>query len=154
MPLEIVAELDGDFGLERKFHSAFRDAFIRYEWFKPVPELLAIIGTINAGTFNPADLPASVSLSHFRSARNNSYLTEGWKYRRSVMARLQNIPGQWSEAYPLLMAATHGDISEAGVLKHRDAIEKVIADLRAKFGHRPVRRSRAEMAAARAKAAA
>lgn len=62
-PLEIVAEIEGDFTLERRFHALFRDCHERQEWFSCSPELLQCITEINAGTFDTATLPEPVHLS-------------------------------------------------------------------------------------------
>lgn len=47
--LEIVAQVDGDFDLERRLHAMFAAHYRRQEWFNPAPELLALIDDINAG---------------------------------------------------------------------------------------------------------
>lgn len=55
--LEIVAEIEGDFGIEHRFHSLFADSHIRREWFNWTPELGNAILAIAAGTFDLATLP-------------------------------------------------------------------------------------------------
>lgn len=47
--LEIVAAIDGDEKLERRVYSQFVAHHIRHEWFRAVPELLAMIEAMKAG---------------------------------------------------------------------------------------------------------
>lgn len=62
-PLEIVAELDGDLMMERRFHAKFRDDHRGHEWFTATDELLATVAAIAAGTFDVATLPQPMSLA-------------------------------------------------------------------------------------------
>lgn len=55
-PLEIIAELDGELELERRFHYHFSQAHNSREWFTATPELLETVAAINAGTFDPSTL--------------------------------------------------------------------------------------------------
>lgn len=56
-PLEIVAEIDGDINLERRFHAHFESFHKGHEWFEATADLLVIIADISAGSFNPDILP-------------------------------------------------------------------------------------------------
>lgn len=56
-PLEILATLPGDETLERRFHAAFADAYSHREWFRPVPELIAMLALLRAGAFDVDTLP-------------------------------------------------------------------------------------------------
>jgi hypothetical protein len=90
-PLEIVAEIEGPKELERRFHQHFIDLYMRHEWFRVSNELQAVIREINEGTFDIDCLPAPKKLPV--AARNNDYLTEAWRYKRSVCSRLRQMPG-------------------------------------------------------------
>ena len=57
LPLEIVATIKGPADLERRFHAAFADHFMHHEWFAACAEIDAAIDAIQAGTFDPAQLP-------------------------------------------------------------------------------------------------
>jgi hypothetical protein len=57
VPLEIVAQMPGDFTVERSLHEAFRDHHSHGEWFRVSVGLLRVIDEVNAGTFDPAGLP-------------------------------------------------------------------------------------------------
>lgn len=57
VPLEIVAEIEGDQRLEYRFHTMFEHLHSHHEWFRPAPELDAVIEQVRAGTFDIATLP-------------------------------------------------------------------------------------------------
>lgn len=57
LPLEVVAQIKGDFELERRFHTMFVADHQRREWFTVTDALLAVIASINAGTFDEDVLP-------------------------------------------------------------------------------------------------
>jgi hypothetical protein len=61
-PLEIVAEIEGGFKMERQFHAMFAHLHERREWFSSSVELEAVIAAINAGTFDTAALPEPMRL--------------------------------------------------------------------------------------------
>lgn len=91
LPLEVVAEIEGDFLLERRFHQLFIASHRGFEWFDETPELLAVVEQIKAGAFDVGTLPAAGKRTAFRRKRDLSYLTEGWRYRNSFSARFRNI---------------------------------------------------------------
>lgn len=86
-PLEILAEIEGDGRLERRFHARHKEAHKRGEWFEPTAEILSDIAAIAAGEFDINSLPDPERVTHRH--RDNSYVTPEWRYRRSVSARLQ-----------------------------------------------------------------
>jgi len=55
--LEILAEIDGDTNLERRFHARFIHLHERREWFTAAPDLMAVIADIAAGEFDIDTLP-------------------------------------------------------------------------------------------------
>lgn len=57
LPLELVAVTQGDYFLERQFHTLFGASHIGKEWFFPTADILAVIEAINAGTFDKSALP-------------------------------------------------------------------------------------------------
>ena len=56
-PLEILAEIEGGFDCERRFHALFEADHIRREWFNVSDRLLAVIASINAANFDLSSLP-------------------------------------------------------------------------------------------------
>lgn len=56
-PLEIVAEIEGDFFLERRFHAKFLADHSHSEWFRVSNALLDTIAAVKAGTFDISTLP-------------------------------------------------------------------------------------------------
>lgn len=56
-PLEVIAEVEGGFDTELRFHQSFAHLHDRREWFRPDAVLLAVIAAINAGTFDLDMLP-------------------------------------------------------------------------------------------------
>lgn len=91
LPLEIIAEIDGDFQLERRFHARFLDSYIRHEWFHASPELNAAIEQIVAGTFDLTTLPKATCLKQRSVPRDRSWVTPGWRYLRSVESRMMHM---------------------------------------------------------------
>lgn len=68
-PLEIIAEIEGDTHLERRFHALFFDTFKSREWFGVSAEMLAVVAAINAGTFDIDTLPEGRKLPSRPSSR-------------------------------------------------------------------------------------
>src|SRR3546814_6699604 len=60
VPLEIVAEIDGGFDIERCFHAKFQDTHERREWFTWSQGLDDTITAINACAFDVSTLPEPV----------------------------------------------------------------------------------------------
>lgn len=67
--LEIIAEIDGDFTVERQFHALFRDTYQRREWFGWSDLMAETVNAINAGTFDLASLPDPQQLGRFGVCR-------------------------------------------------------------------------------------
>lgn len=125
-PLEIVAEIEGDTNIERRFHTRFAGSYVKHEWFNWTPELQDTIDAINAGSFDLDSLPDPVSLP--RKARDNSYITESWKYERSVRSRLNG----WRDSYTRLAEILGPDRYDPSFdwTLHRDALEALVAEAR------------------------
>lgn len=70
-PLEIIAQIEGNSLLERRFHAYFKDTYERREWFGWSPLFDETVAAINAGTFDIAALPdpARIGKIHFRRKR-------------------------------------------------------------------------------------
>lgn len=47
--LEIVAQIEGDYQLEKNIHECFANSYLRREWFKATPRLNAMIDALQAG---------------------------------------------------------------------------------------------------------
>lgn len=60
--LEIVAEIEGNFQMERRFHARHLASRERGEWFTATELLKADIASIRAGTFDAAVLPDPIKL--------------------------------------------------------------------------------------------
>lgn len=86
-PLEIVAEIEGDGVLERRFHARFRDSYVRHEWFNWTPELGQVIMSINDGTFDDSILPPPC-LMYLRHTPRKPW-TEAQKVRASYRRRIE-----------------------------------------------------------------
>lgn len=144
-PLEILAEWEGGPVVERQFHAMFAASHRHHEWFDPTPELLAVIAQISAGTFDGSTLPDPQQLP--RKAKDTSYITEAWKYYRSVTARVENIVWRVGDEHRrhLDTSFTHGlyDMDDASVARLRPSIEAKIAALREHAAQLPQRRARA-----------
>jgi len=61
-PLEIVASIEGDFHLERRFHAKFAHLHDRREWFFAGDDLAQTIEAINNGTFDVSSLPNGINI--------------------------------------------------------------------------------------------
>ncbi|API59544.1 hypothetical protein BSL82_09645 [Tardibacter chloracetimidivorans] len=68
-PLEIIAEIDGDEGIERRFHAAFVHLHKGREWFNWSHEIDRTVAAINAGGFDVASLPAPLRVSHMKDGK-------------------------------------------------------------------------------------
>lgn len=56
--LEVVAEIEGDFDLEARFHALFQETHQRREWFGWSKRIAAVLAAINDGTFAVETLPS------------------------------------------------------------------------------------------------
>lgn len=89
--LEIVATLPGDRKLESRFQGLFADSHRRHEWFDATPELLAMIASIQDGTFADDHLPVGGSLPNRRRApASDPRIMENRRVRETVRARFAN----------------------------------------------------------------
>lgn len=87
--LEIVAEIDGDTTLERRFHAAFISTHQRREWFNASAEISATISAINAGTFDISTLPGPRSVVAFTNGAKNkkpAYFGRQMSYSLRIVA--------------------------------------------------------------------
>lgn len=84
-PLEIVAEYDGTPATERQFHTLFVGQHVHHEWFTPTPALVAVIASINDGSFDPAILPRPALLP--RKKKDTSYITPEWRAKHAVQVK-------------------------------------------------------------------
>lgn len=60
--LEIVADIEGGFELEKRFHALFAETHQRREWFGWSRRLAAVILAINDKSFDVATLPAPLNI--------------------------------------------------------------------------------------------
>lgn len=75
-PLEVVAELEGDLLLERRFHAKFLPQHLHREWFNFTPELGEVIAAICAGTFDHETLPAPGRIPNTSGRKRGSKWSE------------------------------------------------------------------------------
>lgn len=67
MPLEIVARIDGDQKLERRFHARFAAHHLHGEWFCNSEDLAAVIEAVSGGCFDVSSLPAPAGLGNAKT---------------------------------------------------------------------------------------
>lgn len=87
--LEIIAEIDGDHWLERRFHAYFRDTYQRREWFGWSDRMAAVVAAINAGTFDKSILPEPTRIGRLHIKRKP--WSEESKRSASYNSRLRSI---------------------------------------------------------------
>jgi hypothetical protein len=61
--LEIIAEIEGDVDLERRFHALFQETHLRREWFGWSKRIAAVIDAVRAGSFDVDTLPSPICIS-------------------------------------------------------------------------------------------
>lgn len=83
--LEIIAEIDGDTEIERRFHAKHIAAHQRREWFEATASLLADIAAVRAGTFDVATLPPPV----FVTGNKVSTVRQSQEYRTALSYALR-----------------------------------------------------------------
>lgn len=137
-PLELLAEIAGTEKLERRFHGKFIQQHIGHEWFSWSPELQETVEAVAAGTFDIETLPPPVPLTGFmRKPRDNSYSTPGWRYGRSVIARVQNMRERglsWDEASRSgVFGLALDKATDEQVAAVRKWVEPLIAEWRARY---------------------
>jgi hypothetical protein len=93
--LEVIAEIDGDFAVERKFHKAFHHLHQRREWFASAPDLLAVIAAINAGTFDVKTLAEVGNISPLWRARR---ARPSWCGKQAALTRMVG-RAEWFSGY-------------------------------------------------------
>ena len=89
-PLEIIAEIAGDFELEQRFHAKFESSHERREWFAVTPELEATISAICASRFDIETLPPPKMLPR-RNGRRSRVRTAEERLRQSYSNRVAHM---------------------------------------------------------------
>jgi hypothetical protein len=79
--LEIIAQIEGGFKLEQRFHAKFRDQHERHEWFSWSPELAETIASVQAGSFDIDTLPEPRPLPSSAGNRKGRKWTDAEKDR-------------------------------------------------------------------------
>lgn len=131
-PLEVLAEIEGGYLLERRFHQAFIADHRGHEWFNTTPRLLATIDEIILGTFLTETLPKEGKRSDFRKTRDNSYLTDEWRYRSSFWARWRHLRQTDCRAFSTRLTEILGSDRHYGVnlLPHKAELEALLGEMR------------------------
>lgn len=88
--LEIVAEIDGDERLERRFHGLFKEQHQRREWFAWTPELQRVIDEVRAGTFDTTTLPPPCGVTT-KGGGNRKKLSPAQRLATSYRARFMHM---------------------------------------------------------------
>lgn len=145
--LEIIAEIDGDHDMERRFHALFAETHQRREWFGWSRRLAATIAAINDGTFDIQALPAPINIIAIpragKGARTKEWTPErrfsiAYDMRRRALTRLGMRYTEWTgPAFEACMAARYPDLEARIAL-----CEKAAAEMTEKYGHaglKPVR---------------
>lgn len=83
--LEIIAEIEGDFDLERRFHAFLQPWHERREWFAGSPEVWAVIKAVQAGSFDTANLPAPICVTTNRKSASAAHRAS-WTPERRLQA--------------------------------------------------------------------
>jgi hypothetical protein len=83
--LEIIAEIDGDFDLERRFHALLREWHQRREWFDGTPEVWSVINAVKAGTFDVTTLPEPTNICHNKASSSAAHKAS-WTPERRMRA--------------------------------------------------------------------
>lgn len=103
-PLEVIAEIDGDFAIERRFHAYCAETHLRREWFAWSDRIAETVEAINAGTFDIETLPepGGIAAHLFGKARKKPwYFGEQMRLSRAV-TKAERRSGYKAPAY------THG----------------------------------------------
>lgn len=124
--LEVVAEIDGGFALEQRFHAMFAHSHERREWFRYTPELGEVIRAIQAGTFDVSALPEPRRLPNPRLAgRPRSKWTDEqranakrWRMLRAIGRETGFVLGWKQQADPEIVAAYIANPSAVGLTPH------------------------------------
>lgn len=122
-PLEIVAEIDGSFELERRFHALFAEWHQGREWFLWTVRLQQVIDAINAGIFDLDSLPDPKCLKPMRR-RTNGW-TERGKRIQSYAARIRHIETKRQRFLPPHLNGWRGFFDDAAQMR---PVEAFLAD--------------------------
>lgn len=87
--LEVVAEIEGDFGLEAQFHALFQETHQRREWFGASRRLHAVIAAINDGSFDPATLPRPLYITKQKSRGGKRPMSPARKFACAYTMRIR-----------------------------------------------------------------
>lgn len=80
--LEIIAEIEGGFELEHRFHALFVETHQRREWFGWSRRIAAVVAAINDGSFDVNTLPAPMHVSANARKGKGSRKSEWYPARR------------------------------------------------------------------------
>lgn len=108
-PLEILADIQGDEKLERRFHAKFTEQHQSREWFRWSPELQATIDAVAAGTFDVETLPAPRRLHH--GHRTGPKKGTPWSEDRKAQAALRRAERKVEKLTGLVRPPYHDGIS-------------------------------------------
>lgn len=155
--LEIIAEIEGDYDLEQRFHALFVETHQRREWFGASKRIAATVAAINDGSFDIATLPAPLNVCRMNNKGKGSRAKQwsparlfsiAYQMRAHALTR-RGMP--WAE-YCAGPRFSHFGYSESeyahlhprydDLIAHVRACEAFADALTAKYGHgkmKPVR---------------
>jgi hypothetical protein len=123
--LEIIATIEGDFDLERRFHAAFIETHDRREWFGWSRSLQNTIDQIAAGTFDVSTLPAPKAVASLRRGKRREWTPEQ-RLRASLGSQVRSIKNKLG--YMPLHAVEVYQVGEPGFEHMQKLVEDFIAD--------------------------
>lgn len=154
--LEIVAEIDGDFDLERRFHALFAETHQRREWFGWSKRLAAVISAINDGSFDAATLPAPIFIANNGAKKAMAAAwTDSRRFQAAYSARMHALKKRGMPKMDECPFFTDGDytLRKFGFVGRRDEFIRYCEDwadrMTAEYGHdgmKPVRWPRSSAA--------
>lgn len=121
--LEIIAEIEGDHDLERRFHGRFIPSHRSREWFDWSPDIQAVIEAVNAGTFDTGDLPAPVEVCK-RMKGQKRPRTPDQRLQQSYSLRAASLVRRSGHTSPV----NYYDILAPGREDDRAAMDRYLAD--------------------------
>jgi hypothetical protein len=133
--LEIVTWIEGDYDLERRFHTLFRRDHTHCEWFRWSPELERVMEAVQAGTFDVDTLPEGRGVRDPRSYASGPM----WSFRGFLSQRLSSVRGR-GVAVPVEVRCAHDRFRGhvRGQASEQPADAAVVQSFLAQHGFDPV----------------
>lgn len=121
--LEIVASMEGDYTLERRFHAHFVHLHERREWFRSAPDLLATIDQIRVGAFDIDRLPDPLCVAN-RTNGNRAQRSPEFRQQLSYSLRVSHLERRTGYSCPVYPS----DMIKAGDEARIRMVDAFLAD--------------------------